>query len=87
MNYHAMAFKKWVNWLQGDLHVEDVLGRTCLHHGAQSGSVETLQYIISQDSDVIRTTAATTPLHYAAKVYIIVMYFVILFIGGTGTCN
>ncbi len=52
------------------IRAEDVLGRHALHHGAQAGAGESLEYLLSRGAEIDTGASVNgiTPLHYAAKV-------------------
>ena len=78
--------------LQADLFIEDVLGRSLLHHGAQAGSVDVLSYLLQRQDEKHEGelqdrynmkkyinkpssgSGSITPLHYAAKVSLFIIY-------------
>ena len=55
---------------QANLFAEDVMGRRVLHHAAQAGAAEVIQYLAWRKVDVNRLVSVNhiSPLHYAAKV-------------------
>lgn len=69
---------------QADLFAEDVMGRRVLHHAAQAGSAEVIRCLVRKRVDVDRSASVNhiSPLHYAAKVGmgVVYMHVVLLFV-------
>ena len=57
-------------FLQASLYAEDILGRQAIHHAAQGGATNTLEYVIQEGANVNKLASVNniSPLHYAAKV-------------------
>eukprot|EP00941_MAST-03F_sp_MAST-3F-sp1_P005778 g5778.t1 len=59
--------KKYIN-NEGDIHEEDKLGNTPLHHACAQGNVDMLKLLIDSGADITKVNKrGETPLHLAAK--------------------
>lgn len=67
---HVAVMAYLVEACRADLEKADILGRQALHHAAQAGAGEAVEWLIERGSEVNQGASvnAITPLHYAAKV-------------------
>ena len=75
---HTDVIKFLLDTWGADLQAEDTLGRHALHHAAQAGAGDAIDYLIGMGADVNMRSRENwvTPLHYAAKVWsLLLQYF------------
>ena len=67
---HVPSLKFLLHEYGASLSAEDGLGRQAIHHTAQTGALEALEFLLENGADVNKTASVNsiTPLHYAAKV-------------------
>ena len=67
---HVTTMAYLLDTCQAGLTRVDVLGRQALHHAAQAGAGEAIEWLVATGADVNQGASVNciTPLHYAAKV-------------------
>ena len=67
---HVAIMAYLLDTCHAGLATTDILGRQALHHAAQAGAGEAIEWLVERGSEVNQGASVNeiTPLHYAAKV-------------------